>query len=167
MEVMILAGLNGTASKIFGIILIIVMLIFPVIGIRLTNSKDVKKQLKLKKNCRAKTQGRILDIYGTAPPEFRDHPDSWSGGDRTFVSYEYFVNGVRYTGSDEIFTSLGTIGGSVNVLYDPKNPSINCTPYGKKADNGTNYIIAMLIIIGIIAFILLSVVSCSAFLDTF
>ncbi len=44
MEVMILAGLNGTASKIFGITLVIVMLILPVILIRLTNLKEKRDE---------------------------------------------------------------------------------------------------------------------------
>ena len=128
----------------------------PVIATKITTSKNVKTRLRQKKKCTVKTQGRILEIDGDAPPEFRQNLDAlgrW--GDKTIAYYEYFVNGVRYTGSDEIFTSLVT-GGTVNILYDPNNPSISCTPYGRKVDNGTNYVIPMLIVVVIAILVILA-----------
>ncbi len=151
----------ASARQTFGIILIIFMVIcligLPVIATKIATPKSVKNRLKQKKKCTVKTQGRVLEVYGDAPPEFRQNLDAlgrW--GDRTIVYYEYFVNGVRYTGCDEIFSSLATIGGTINILYDHINPSISCTPYGRKVDNGTNYVIPMLIVAVIVLLVVLA-----------
>ena len=100
----------ASGRQIFGIILIILMVFIafglPILVTRLTNPKTVKEKIKRNKKCTVKTKARVTDMYGTMPVEFRGNSDAWSGGDRTIASYEYFVNGVRYTGSDEIFFSF-------------------------------------------------------------
>ena len=130
-------------------------------------SKTVKEKIKRNKKCTVKTKARVTDMYGTMPVEFRGDSDAWSGGDRTIASYEYFVNGVRYTGRDEIFTSLGGVGKTIDVLYDPHDPSNSCTPWGKKADNGTEHIIPIFIVLGVIVVILLFTLLAIRFLNSF
>ena len=163
---MVLEGSDWARPIIFGTVVLSIMLLLPMVIINLTKPKFVKERLKLKKKCTMKTQGRVLDLYGTAPAEFRQNLEAWSGGDRTIASYEYFVNGVRYTGRDEIFLSLGAKGSPIDVLYDPNEPSNSCTPYGRRADKGTNYIIPVLIVIGVIAFIVLFLTLISASLGS-
>ena len=83
------------------------------------------------------------------------------------IKRKYFVNGVRYTGRDEIFTSLGGVGKTIDVLYDPHDPSNSCTPWGKKADNGTEHIIPIFIVLGVIVVILLFILLAIRFLNSF
>ena len=166
-DMMILAS----GRQIFGIIMIILMVFIafglPILVTRLTNPKTVKEKIKRNKKCTVKTKARVTDMYGTMPVEFRGDSDAWSGGDRTIASYEYFVNGVRYTGRDEIFTSLGGVGKTIDVLYDPHDPSNSCTPWGKKADNGTEHIIPIFIVLGVIVVILLFILLAIRFLNSF
>ena len=163
---MILENESMATPIIYGICCVLFVILIPMIINKLTTPKFVKERLKQKKKCTAKTTGRILEVHGTAPPEFRQDPGSWPGGNRTKVFYEYYINGVRYTGHDEIFISLAAIGGTVNILYDPQNPSISCTPYGRKVDNGTNHIIPILIVLGVIAFIILFLILASVALGS-
>ena len=41
------------------------------------------------------------------------------------------------------------------VFYDPEDPSNSCTRFGKRQDNGMNYIIALLCVFGFFALIML------------
>ena len=149
----------ASGRQTFGIIMIILMVFIafglPIIVTRLTNPKHVKEKIKRNKKCTVKTKAKVTDMYGTMPVEFRGNSDAWSGGDRTIASYEYFVNGERYTGRDEIFISLGGVGKTIDVLYDPHDPSNSCTPYGRRADKGSEHIIPILIVLGVIVFIVL------------
>ena len=157
---------TATARQTFGYVFIALMVFMaiglPIIVTRLTNPKSVKEKIKKNKKCTAKTKGVVTDMRGTMPVEFRGDPDAWSGGDRTIATYEYIVNGVRYTGHDEIFTSLGGVGKQIDVLYDPYDPSNSCTPWGRKADKGTEHIIPIFIVIGVICLL----VVCGAFVAT-
>lgn len=168
MECMIVLA---TPRQMFGIILIIMMAFIafglPIIVTKLTNPKSVKEKIKRNKQCTAKTKGIVTDMHYTSPDEFRGNEEAWSGGNRTIARYEFIVNGIRYTGSDEIFTSLGGVGKPIDILYDPQDPSNNCTPWGRKADNGTEHIIPILIVVGVIALILFSILGFMAFLNSF
>ena len=154
--------------QMFGIILIISMVIFafglPVIVTKLTRPKTAKDRAKQQKRCTAKTTGNIIDMDYNVPLEYRDIHNDNGPTVRMIAKYEFFVNGIRYTGSDYIYNLPGQK--TVNVLYDPNDPSNNCTPWGRKVENGTEHIIPMLIVFGVIAFIVFSLVLISALLGS-
>ena len=167
---MVLASSDENWAKpiIFGVVFVFIFcILIPMLCLKLTKPRAVKERLKMKKKCTVKTQARVIDMYGTMPAEFHENSEDWSGGNRTIASYEYFVNGVRYTGRDEIFTSLGGVGKTIDVLYDPHDPSNSCTPWGKKADNGTEHIIPIFIVLGVIVVILLFILLAIRFLNSF
>ena len=150
---MVLASSDENWAKpiIFGVVFVFIFcILIPMLCLKLTKPRTVKERLKMKKKCTVKTQARVIDMYGTMPAEFHENSEDWSGGNRTIASYEYFVNGVSYTGSDEIFSSFGGVGKIIDVLYDPNDPSSNCTPWGRRADSGTNFIKPMLIVFGVL-----------------
>lgn len=50
---------------------------------------------------------------------------------------------------------MGGVGKTIDVLYDPHDPSNSCTPYGRSVDKGSEHIIPILIVLGVIVFIVL------------
>ncbi len=147
-----------TGRQVFGIVFPIFLFLFaigmPVVVTKLMKSDSVKERDKLKKRCKVKTTGNIIDLDYNVPIEYRDIHTEMNGPTvRMIAKYEFLVNGIRYTGSDYIYHLPGQK--TVSVLYDPSDPSNNCTPWGKKVSNGTEHIIPILIVIGVIAFIVL------------
>lgn len=159
----------ASARQTFGIIMIIIMLFItfasPMLVTKLTRSEASKNQAKQKKRCTAKIKGNIIDMRYNVPPEYRDIHDDNGPTVRTIANYEFFVNGVRYTGSDYIYNFPGQR--TVDVLYDPSNPSNNCTPWGRKVDNGTEHIIPIFIVLGVIVAIFLFILLAIRFLNSF
>lgn len=126
------------------------MLAFPLVLMKVTNHLMVSNgKIKSKKNCTRKITATITKISDAG---FID-PDTGRGKE-TEAWYEFYVNGVKYQGIDYIF-ALPFNTQTVTVLYDPKDPSNNCTKFGKGRDDGSNYVKAILIIAGIIAVIVL------------
>ena len=159
----------ASALQTFGIIMSVFMVFIafgsPVIVAKLTRSKNAKDRAKQKKRCTAKTKGNIIDMDYNVPLEFRDIHDDNGPTVRMIARYEFFVNGIRYTGSDYIYNLPEQK--TVSVLYDPGNPSNNCTPWGRKTDNGTEHIIPIFIVLGVIVVVLLFFLLAMRFLNSF
>lgn len=152
---------TATVGPVFGIIFMAAFAFgMPVLVTKLTRSNASKEEAKRHKRCKAKTTGNILDLNYNVPPEMRDIHDDHGPTVRMIASYEFFVNGTRYTGRDYIYHLPGQK--TVNVLYDPSDPNNNCTPWGRKTNNGTEYIIPLLIVIGIFGFIFLCILGIAA-----
>ena len=160
-----------TGRQIFGIVLIIFMIAFaiggPVLATQLTKPKSAREQDRRKKRCTAKVVGYIIDMDYNVPLEFRNiHDDRISGPTvRMIARYEFFVNGIRFTGCDYIYNFPGQK--TVNVLYDPSDPSNNCTPWGRKTSNGTDHIIPLFIVLGVLAVIFLFILMAIKFFASF
>ncbi len=135
---------------LFFVVFFGMMLAFPIVIMQVTNHLLVSSgKMKSKKNCTCKTTATITKISDAG---FLD-PDTGRGKE-TEAWYEFYVNGVKYSGIDYIF-DLPFNNQTVTVLYDPKDPNNNCTKFGKGRDNGSNYVKAVLITVGIIAAIVL------------
>lgn len=126
----------------------------PVI-VKVLSRRSLVKSGKIMDNraCKSRTQARILSTEATG----RIDRDT-GRGIYTSAHYEFFVNGVRYTGYDQIYGNPFNTQ-TVIVYYDPRDPNNNCTKFGKGQDNGTNYLIALGIVFGIIAVIILFYIS--------
>ena len=134
------------------IIFIVLSLLSPVIVNCLVNKCMVSSgKIKSKKKCKSKTEAVITKTEGYIVDASKP-----SGYSRTLGYYEFYVNGVKYTGCDEIF-GLPFNNKKTIVFYDPDDPNNNCTRFGKRQDNGMNYIIALLCVFGVFAFIMLVV----------
>ena len=134
------------------IIFIVLSLLSPVIINYLVNRSMISKgKIKDKKNCKAKTEAVITKTEGYIVDASK--PSGYRG---TLGYYEFYVNGVKYTGCDEIFGLPFNLEKTI-VFYDPDDPNNNCTRFGKRQDNGMNYIIALLCVFGFFALIMLIV----------
>lgn len=128
------------------ILFVVFTLSLPVIVSNLTTRSLVKSgKIMDKRACKCKTQARIISTNDTG----RIDRDT-GRGIYTSAYYEFFVNGIRYTGYGQIYGNPFNTQ-TVMVLYDPRNPNNNCTQFGKRQNNGSNYLIALGIVFGIIA----------------
>ena len=122
----------------------------PLIAFYINNKILVSSgKIKSKKKCKAKAEAVITKTEGYIVDASK--PNGYS---RTLGYYEFYVNGVKYTGCDEIFGLPFNLKKTI-VFYDPNDPNNNCTRFGKRQDNGMNYIIALLCIFGVFALIML------------
>ncbi len=139
--------------KMFIFILFIVFAFSsPLIAFYINNKILVSSgKIKSKKKCKAKAEADITKVEGLIVDDSQP-----SGYRRTLGYYEFYVNGVKYTGCDEIFGLPFNLKKTI-VFYDPDDPSNNCTKFGKRQDNGMNYIIGLLCVFGFFALIMLVV----------
>ena len=137
--------------KMFIFILFIVFAFFsPLIAFYINNKILVSSgKIKSKKKCKSKVSAVITKVEGLIVDDSEP-----SGYRRTLGYYEFYVNGVKYTGCDEIFGLPFNLK-ETTVYYDPDDPSNNCTKFGKRQDNGMNYIIGVLCVLGFFVFITL------------
>ena len=66
---------------------------------------------------------------------------------------EYFELQYKYTRQRTITLPFNLK--ETTVYYDPDDPSNNCTRFGKRQDNGMNYIIGVLCVFGFFVLIML------------
>lgn len=132
------------------IIFLILALSSPLLVMNLSKRSLVKAgKAKDKSACKCKTTAVITSAEDCGELD----PDTGRGKD-TLAYYEFEVNGIKYHGADEIYPNPFNTK-TVTVLYDPQDPSNNCTQFGKRQDNGSNYLIALGIIFGVIAVIMI------------
>lgn len=118
----------------------------PVIVLNLSKRSLVRSgKVKDKSACKCKTTAVITSVEDCGELD----PDTGRGKD-TLAYYQFEVNGVMYHGADEIYPNPFNTK-TVTVLYDPQDPNNNCTQFGKRQDNGSNYLIALGIILGVVA----------------
>ena len=157
---MVLADAQQTKVIIILVIFMLFTFSLPMIVTKLTRPKVAKEKAKLNKRCTELTTGNIIEMHSTLPDELRDLHVKRTGSARTIASYEFSVNGVRYTGRDYVYVLPGK--STIGVFYDPYDPNNNCTSWGRKTNNGTEYIIPLLIVIGIFGFIFLCIIGIAA-----
>ncbi|MCR5460120.1 MAG: DUF3592 domain-containing protein [Acetatifactor sp.] len=109
-------------------------------------------RIKSKKECTKKITATITETCDAGVIN-----QDTERGEKTQAYYEFFVNGIKYVGVDEIF-GLPFNNQTVMVFYDPEDPSNNCTKFGKGQDNGSNYVKAVLITLGVIAAIVFFII---------
>ena len=135
------------------ILFIVFTLSSPVIVLNLSKRSLVRSgKVKDKGACKCKTTAVIKSVEDSGELD----PDTGRGKD-TKAYYEFEVNGVIYHGVDDIYPNPFNTN-TVTVLFDPHDPDNNCTRFGKRQDNGTNYLIALGIVFGVIAVIMLLLV---------
>ncbi len=131
------------------IVYVVLALLSPVIIMNLSKRSLVRSEkVKDKSACKCKTTAVITNVEDSG--EF--DPDTGRGKDTT-AYYEFEVNGIKYHGVGEIYPNPFNTH-TVTVLYDPNDPDNNCTRFGKRQSNGTNYLIALGIIFGVIGLII-------------
>lgn len=132
------------------IIFAIFTLSSPVIIMNLSKRSLVRSgKVKDKSACKCKATAVIKSVEDSGELD----PDTGRGKDTT-AYYEFEVNGIKYHGVDEIYPNPFNTK-TVTVLYDPQDPSNNCTRFGKRQSNGANYLIALGIILGVIAVVVM------------
>ena len=115
----------------------------PIIVMRLVRRHNVKSgRVKSKEACKCKAQATITKTYDSGMIS-----DLSGRGKKTHAHYEFYVDGIKYNGVGEIYGNPFN-NQTVTVLYDPNDPSNNCTQFGKGQQNGRNYLIALAIVIG-------------------
>ena len=75
-------------------------------------------KIKSKKKCKAKAEADITKVEGLIVDDSQP-----SGYRRTLGYYEFYVNGVKYTGCDEIFGLPFNLKKTI-VFYDPDDQVI-------------------------------------------
>ena len=135
------------------IIFVIFTLSSPVIVMNLSKRSLVRSgKVKDKRACKCKATAVITKVEDSGELD----PDTGRGKNTT-AYYEFEVNGIKYHGVDEIYPNPFNTK-TVLVLYDPQDPNNNCTRFGKRQDNGLNYLIALGIIFGVIAVVMLMII---------
>lgn len=134
---------------IFVFVSFIIIVFSSIVIVKALSSSSIVKSEKVKdrRACKCKTLARIISTDATG----RIDRDT-GRGIYTSAYYEFFVNGVRYTGYGKIYGNPFNTQ-TITVLYDSRDPSNNCTQFGKRRDNGVKFSIVLGIVFVVITFI--------------